>query len=358
VKIGIYDPYLDDLGGGEKYMMTIAECLSIYYDVDIFWDQKKDIQSFNKRFSLDLTKVNIVPNIFSPKVLTVKRLLETRKYDAIIILSDGSIPLTLSKKLFLHVQQPLKNFNFKTSKDKLKLSRISAIFCNSEYTKSFNEKRFNLKSFVIYPPVSITSRKAKKENIILTVGRFRIKDVVTKTDDYKKLPIMIDAFKKLIKNGLTDWKFILAVSVMEKDTKAFEKIRESVKDFPIEFSINKSNKDLWEIYSKAKIYWHASGFGEDLETHPEFAEHFGISTVEAMGAGAVPVVINAGGQKEIVEEGKNGFLWNTLDELQSKTLSLTENEKLLKDLSEKAKKSSKKFSKERFCNEINNLIIQ
>lgn len=358
MKIGIYDPYLDDLGGGEKYMMTIAEYLSAKNDVDVFWDEKKDFEALNQRFSLDLKRVNLVPNIFSLKTSIFKKLSETKKYHVIIVLSDGSVPLTLSKKLFLHVQQPLKSFNPQTLMGKIKLSRVSAIFCNSEYTKSFNEKKFNLKSYVIYPPVSITPKKIKKENIILTVGRFRVKDIVTKTDDYKKLPVMIEAFKKMIKNGLTDWKFMLAVSIQEKDENTFKNLEKSAKGFPIEFLVNKSNNELWEIYSKAKIYWHASGFGEDLKAHPEFAEHFGISTVEAMISGAVPVVINAGGQREIVEEGKNGFLWDTTEDLESKTLKLVKDDKLLKEFSENASKISQKFSKDKFCYEINNLIMQ
>lgn len=358
MKIGIYDPYLDDLGGGEKYMMTIAECLSAKNDVDVFWDEKQDLKNLNQRFSLDLSKINLVPNIFSPKTPIFKKLLETRKYDTIIVLSDGSIPFSLSKKLFLHVQQPLKSFNQQTLIGKIKLSRVSAIFCNSEYTKSFNEKKFNIKSFVVYPPVSMSSKKINKENVILTVGRFRIKDVVTMTDDYKKLPVMVEAFKELVKNGLKNWKFVLAVSVQEKDKGAFEEMKKGAKGFPIEFLVNKSNEQLWKIYSKAKIYWHASGFGENLEEHPEYAEHFGISTVEAMSAGCVPVVINAGGQKEIVIDGQNGFLWNSIEEFQSKTLELTKNDSLLDKLSEQAMESVKKFSKERFCLEINNLVLQ
>ena len=44
----------------------------------------------------------------------------------------------------------------------------------------------------------------------------------------------------------------------------------------------------------------------------------------------MPVVIDAGGQKEIVEKGKCGFLWNSINELIEKTSKLMENEKLLK----------------------------
>jgi len=76
-----------------------------------------------------------------------------------------------------------------------------------------------------------------------------------------------------------------------------------------------------------------------------------------MGAGAVPVVINAGGQKEIVVEGENGFLWDSLGELKSKTLRLVNDDKLFNDLSKKAKEISKKFNSESFCKEIEDMIL-
>jgi glycosyltransferase involved in cell wall biosynthesis len=160
----------------------------------------------------------------------------------------------------------------------------------------------------------------------------------------------------MVNKGLKEWRFVLAVSIQEKDKQAFETMQRKAEGFPIEFLVNKNNDQLWDIYSKAKIYWHASGFGENLENNPEFAEHFGISTVEAMGAGAVPVVINAGGQKEIVVEGKNGFLWNSIEELQVKTLKLIKDELLLTKLSKQAKESAKEFSAEKFYQAVNNLI--
>src|SRR5258708_7859252 len=109
MRIGIFDPYLDDLGGGEKYMMTIAESLSKKHDVDVFWDQRKDLEKLLTRFPLDLEKVSIVENIFSPKVSVINKLNKSRNYDRIIILSDGSLPLLFAKKTLIHFQQPFPN---------------------------------------------------------------------------------------------------------------------------------------------------------------------------------------------------------------------------------------------------------
>ena len=356
MKIGIFDPYLDDLGGGEKYMMTLAECLSKNHEVYIFWDNKKDIDELLNRFTIDFSKIKLAKNIFASDFGFTKKLLESRKYDVIIVLSDGSIPFLFSKKTFLHVQQPIQKVE-KNLKTKIKLLRISATIYNSEYTKSFNSSKFTKKSKIIYPPVNMYPNNKKKENIILHVGRFRVKNI-SGIDDYKKQTVMVKAFKEMVTEGLKDWELVMAVSVREGEREKLEEMINSVKNFPVKFIINSSNDALEEIYSKAKIYWHASGFGEDLDENPQFAEHFGISTVEAMSAGAVPVVINAGGQKEIVTDKETGLLWETVDELKSKTLKLTKDNNLLNEISKKASIYAKNFNKDRFCKEVNEVISQ
>lgn len=344
-------------------MLSIAEHLAKNNTVDIFWENKKDLEKIAERFSIDTSKLTLKENIFPPKIPFLKRLKKSAEYDVIFVLSDGSIPVVLSKKLLVHFQQPFPNIK-PDFKNNLKKIRVNSFFCNSNYTKRFIDKEFGVNSRVLYPPIEIKEKNTKKENIILNVGRFRVWDVTTKTGaerkgimDYKKQSVMVDVFKQMADKGLKDWKFILAVSVNEDESKIFEEFKKSTEGYPVEFLVNKKNNDLWDIYSKAKIYWHASGFGEDLDNHPEFAEHFGISTVEAMGAGAVPVVINAGGQKEIVENGKNGFLWNTLEELQSKTLELISSKALMEKLSLKSKERAKDFSKDKFYQGISNMIL-
>ena len=355
MNIGVYDPYLGDVGGGEKYILTAAECLSQDHEVTLFWDNIADLELAKERFGLDLSNVRVTPNIFSPSFGFLKKLSETKKYDAIIILSDGSISLSLSKKLFMHLQRPIRGAA-RGIKNRFKLARVNKVFCNSYFTKSYIDKQAGVNSIVIYPPVDLHPKKIKKENIILHVGRFRVIDeTVGGAKDYKKQYVMIEAFRKMSRK-MPDWKFVLAVSVKDDDRVDFDSLIREAKGHPIEFLVNKTNDKLWKQYSRAKIYWHASGFGEDLERHPEFAEHFGISTVEAMGAGAVPVVFNAGGQKEIVEDNINGFLWNTLSELEEKTLLLIRENKILKKMSNGAKKRAKDFGGKGFREEIKKMV--
>jgi glycosyltransferase involved in cell wall biosynthesis len=85
-------------------------------------------------------------------------------------------------------------------------------------------------------------------------------------------------------------------------------------------------------------------------------EHFGITTVEAMSAGVVPVVIRKGGQIEIVEEDKSGLFWETEGELIEETKKLVDDSKKLEQLSIGAVERAQMFSQERFKKEILALI--
>ena len=119
---------------------------------------------------------------------------------------------------------------------------------------------------------------------------------------------------------------------------------------------NVAADNLRQLYAKSKIYWHAAGFGEDLDKHPERAEHFGIAIVEAMAAGCVPVVFAGGGPKEIITDQQDGILWTSTEQLQSETEELISDRRRLAKLSQSAILKSRQFSKDRFSSFVNNLI--
>jgi glycosyltransferase involved in cell wall biosynthesis len=85
-------------------------------------------------------------------------------------------------------------------------------------------------------------------------------------------------------------------------------------------------------------------------------EHFGLTTVEAMSAGCVPIVINKGGQKEIVEDGISGFVWNTPDQLIEKTIFLFQNTEILNGMALNAIKKSQCFSLNNFIGNLAKVI--
>lgn len=353
VKIGIFDPYLDTLGGGEKYMLTIAECLSDTHDVSVFWDDEHIKGEAEKRFSLDLSKVHFVDDIFSKKIDLLRRYLKTREYDLIIYLSDGSIPTVFSRHLFLHFQFPTEWVSHVPARTKLKLRLVEKILCNSQFTKAYIEKLFGKECVVLYPPVDLDYSfvQEHKENIILTVGRYTRPHGV----EFKKQSFMVQAFKK-IEDSNKNWKLVIITTSLPEDEKYIDELRNIAEGHAIQIHKNVSRADLMTYYKKAKIYWHAAGFGEDVEKYPDLAEHFGITTVEAMNRGAVPVVYGAGGQKEIVTNGRSGYLWSTEDDFLEKSAFLISSEKDRLKLAKNAFEESLQFDKKKFCKKLYSLL--
>lgn len=348
MRIGIFDPYLDTLGGGEKYMLTAASFLSKNHQVDLFWDEDLLTTASNK-FNIDLSKVTTKKNIFNKSTNLTKRLIETSRYDVIFYLSDGSVPI-IACKLYLHFQFPVEWVNSGKVITKQKIKRVKKIICNSKFTKEYIDKKFNVKSLVIYPPTYLIKDFPKvnykdKKNYILNVGRL---SKGSTGEFFKKQDFLIDAFKTLVKQGVNDYELILAVSFPKDKAHLVEELKELIKGTKIKIYENLSFEKLNKLYEESKIYWHASGFGEDLMNNPERAEHFGITTVEAMANGLVPVVINAGGQTEIVENKKNGFVWNNKRELIDYTISMIHEEDLFLKISKEAIKDSKNFSTDQF----------
>ena len=110
---------------------------------------------------------------------------------------------------------------------------------------------------------------------------------------------------------------------------------------------------LKDRYARASIFWHLKGYGE---TMPNFMEHFGMTTVESMASGCVPIAINRGGQPEIIEHGKSGWLWEELDELRSHTLHMIRNPTKMKKMSKAATKRSEVFGIESFSQSLSKEI--
>ncbi len=344
MRIGFYNPYFDGFGGGERYTLTLASHWSKQHNVALFWDDSSIINKAKIRFDIDLSGAKTTQNIFRGKNL-LKKLYLSRLYDLIFFLSDGSIPTSFAKRNILHFQVPFA----KLEGNPLKLNRFQAIVCNSEFTKQNLDPRFGEKASVIYPPVepvSSGSVRLKKENLILSVGRF------TAFHQAKKQHEMIESFIKL-ERSFPDWKLVLAGGLMQSDEEYFRLLKNLVKGHRIKLFPNLSHKQLDDLYRKTKIYWHATGFGE---TDPKLMEHFGISTAEAMSAGCIPIVYDGGGQTEIVDHAKSGYLWHDSDELLRYTSLVASDEKMLLKIQPRAIEKAKEFDTERFLKAFDSLL--
>lgn len=341
MKAAIFNPYLDTLGGGERYTMTFAEVLAKSgYKVDIQWANTDIRKKLEGRFGKNYSEISFISD--------VKR---GDGYDVCFWLSDGSVPTLRARKNFLHFQVPFHHIGGNSLLNKMKLFRIDKVICNSLFTKKMIDAEYGVDSIVIYPPVATNQFKSKrKENIILAVSRF------SQLKQSKHQDILIKAFKRMIDNGLTGWKLILAGGTEIGVADYVEELRKMSNGYPIEIIESPGFRFLADLYGKSKIFWTASGLGVDEEKNPEGVEHFGISVVEAMSAGSVPFAFKAGGHKETIEDGVNGFLWKNISELILKTKKIIGNPSALRIFSARAKVDSQKYSEDRFGNEVERLL--
>ncbi|MCL4418084.1 MAG: glycosyltransferase [Actinobacteria bacterium] len=351
MRIALYSPYLDTLGGGEKYMMTIAEVFSPGNSVDVLLDKHlfslgADLlkNQLLNRFNLNLKTVNFIYAPIGKSSSSVSRAFFLKKYDVFFYLTDGSIFFPSAKKNILHLQSPLVG-EVKSLWRKIKLSNWDLIIYNSGFTKEYSQNHWPVKSEIIYPPVDTDKIKPlEKKKYILSVGRFfgYLKD--------KKHAILIKAFKDLFESKqIKGWSLHLVGSAGKGDEDYLAELEISAKGLPVNFYPNLDYNNLVKLYGQSSIYWHASGFGE---TDPAKMEHFGISTVEAMAGGCVPVVIAKGGQKEIVQHTQSGYLWDSLDDLKKFTLKLAGDDNLREEFLKQAMKRAQIFNKENFKEKI------
>ena len=352
MKVGVFSPYLNTMGGGERYLLSVAQFfLSRKHQVNLFWPDSSILSQAQDRFGLDLSGVRVVPSDLATMGLIYKFFL-SRNYDLLFYLSDGSIPSLFARENILHFQTPFHYTNQQTFVNKVKLRNIKLIVCNSNFTKHYIDRTYGVNAAVIYPPVDVANFKTgKKENVILSVGRFFA------PSHPKKQEVLIETFKRLVEAGLVNWKLILVGGTTLSSEQSVNELKKMSAGYPIEIITDVDFALLQKNYAQAKIYWHAAGFDENVEKFPEKAEHFGMTTVEAMAAGCVPLVFAAGGQKEIVTEGGDGFFWQTTEELCHWTKLLISDSRKLNKLSRQAISKAQMFSKERFFEELEKRLL-
>ena len=341
MKAAIYNPYLDTLGGGERYTLSFAKVLADNgYKVDLEWKNQGIKNSLESRFGMDLHNIDVVNDIKKGD-----------GYDLCFWVSDGSIPTLRSRKNILHFQVPFHDVKGTSLINKMKLFRINKIVCNSQFTKNVIDKEYGVNGVVLYPPVPVEQMKPKrKENIILYVGRF------SELKQNKGQRVLVEQFKKLYNSGVHDWRLVLAGGTEVGSEDFLEQLEKASLGFPIELIKSPSFKELLDLYGRSKIFWSASGFGVDENKNPEKVEHFGMTVVEAMAAGALPIIFSAGGHKETIKDGDNGFLWENESELINKTKEVMSNSSLLRRMMLKAIESSNKYSYREFESKVKRLL--
>jgi glycosyltransferase involved in cell wall biosynthesis len=213
---------------------------------------------------------------------------------------------------------------------------------NSYFTAQWVLKRYGAQCQVHYPPSQNLTPAPTKRDAILSVGRFSV---------YKNQLEMMSAFRQLTDLSDTGWAFHCVGAVDETHSEGrlyYDAVRSLANNGSAHVIGNLDLTKLKDLYQESKIFWHAAGYPHDQNQVPHVMEHFGIVTVEAMSAGCVPIVINKGGQPEIVQHGVNGFLWTTLEELKGYTCLLAKDDALRTRMSHAAIERARLFSTSQF----------
>ena len=351
MSIAIYDHGLHFIGGGQKYVATIASLLQNEFDITFIANKSVAISDLESWYGLNLSgcKVKIIPLAFYEKrgmqcidssIITedmenpfdeIAR--ESKNYDIFINANqlEKVKPLSPLSVFFCHFPNSFRNRHFA-------VDNYTFIIANSQFTVKWLEKRWNLKpTFMLYPPVEMATVKVPKEKIILAVGQFE-------AGGTKKQIELIKTFRSLLADypaELQGWRLILAGSSIPKNP-----YLKTVQNFlkqdsrAIELKVNADLDEVKSLYAKSSIFWHACGLGE---VNPQRFEHFGMATVEAMQNSCAPIVFGGGGQPEIVDHGRSGFLFNTVEELCQYSHQLIVNPDLLAELQAGAQQRSQNF---------------
>ncbi|HLZ09403.1 MAG TPA: glycosyltransferase family 4 protein, partial [Chloroflexota bacterium] len=260
---------------------------------------------------------------------------------------DQTLPGRLAIRLFRLLSPP-------SGQDAL-LDRYDAILAISEYTQRWIRRYWRRESLVLYPRIEPVLRDDSiRRSAILTVGRFFA------GNHNKKHLELIRAFQSL-HDQLPGWRLHLAGAYSPTDSNAdyLRSVEDAARgDGSIELHVNCSASELARLYRECRLYWHATGLGEDEHEHPERFEHFGITVVEAMAAGAVPLVLGAGGLPEIVRSSVDGIIWTDLDELRRDSVALARDPTRWQELSERARQRAIDFDSRAFERRLTQVLKQ
>jgi glycosyltransferase involved in cell wall biosynthesis len=309
----IFNPYLPVLGGGERYTYFIAQAASETNEVVIGGPRVEDARLSALGFDTSIPRMELTLRDFSAA---------SAEFDSVFYLTNEIPRQSRAKKSVLIVQFPYEKpaslFQPRQFiRQHRNLASYDQIIVYSRYSQEWTWKRWRVRSEIVAPPVTLGSYDAtKKQPIILAVGRFFV------GGHSKRQDVLIDAFIELEKRCDSSWQLVLVGGCYDDPVskKYLADLRQKISGHRIAIYEGLSAGELAELYQSATFFWHATGFGRSPD-EPQNAEHFGMTTVEAMSYGAVPLVYADGGQPELVDE-TCGRLWHSVDELVSQTFAL------------------------------------
>ena len=342
MKIAIYNRSFLVLGGAQRRSSALASHLAQRHDVTLITATKISPAKIQSAHGIDLSKVRIV---VKPSWGKYRR--HFRDYDVFINNShDGKLinhaPFGIFMCMFPYGARP-------------DLSSYNVITANSSYTAQWIKRLWGYDSDVVYSACRDMGPPEKKIKTIVNVG-------LLSTDisgvGRKNQMSMLDFFIDLVRVGLRGWELQLIGNqgTQQSDADFIAALRSKAEGYPVRIEPDLESSVLRTRLRQASLYWHAMGYGTDPEQDPSRHEHFGMSVVEAMSAGAVPLALNTGGPSEVIRHGVDGYLWSTPAELQAFTLKLSSQPNVRERMSRNAIERAKVFNVVSYLSKIDRII--
>lgn len=378
LRVGVYDLYWSTLGGGEQVDGSIAQVLARDHDVTLLGPQVPDVGATKRRLGVDLSACGYERVVDDGEASDasadfdvfvngtyLSKAINRAPVGYYYVHFPGEVPTRADhlrsrmgvvgvKALSLAPRLPQRLTEVQAAFDR-RVTRVEFVpsytryLANSQFTASWVERLWGRPSDVLYPPVRPSVQPGEKSPLILVLGRF----FDPSFGHSKKQHELLATFRDLHRSGrLPGWRMAIVGGCDAANRDYALAVKRGARGLPVEVHVNAPGSVVEQLLGEATLYWHGAGLGEDAERHPERFEHFGISVVEAMAAGAVPLVFGAAGPGEIVQDGANGAHWATLDELGTLTRTLAADPERVAELSRAAVRRAADFSATAFADTL------
>jgi GT2 family glycosyltransferase/glycosyltransferase involved in cell wall biosynthesis len=309
--IGIYNSYWNTRGGGESHALSIAAELQQLNPIEIISESDFDLDRLGKYFGIDLSRC---------RKLVLPKLDESWTGRFFLFINS-----TFCSNLSSRAPHSWYLVSFPHRFASKKMLKSYFFLFNSEYSAKWAKRYWgnNIRGIIIHPirmlRTSIGGRTGisqyGKKKIILSVGRFNpfghSKNQLEIAQVYRSLVMEMPE--------IGQWKLILAGSLdydQSEHVAYFESVNQCLEGLNYELFPNLEKACLDGLFSEAALYIQATGMGFIKEREPEKFEHFGITPIQAMQNGCIPVVFDTGGPAEIVRQLGVGYCFSSAESLQ------------------------------------------
>jgi len=317
----VYTPFDLRTGGGERYILSAARALSRDYRIVLCSEEL-----FSRARVLFTLKALGIPEFefdISPSFEEVRSL--SRDIAVSIVMGNEIVPPIppVADVNIFHLQFPFPWRNV-GSWSFQRLELYNSIVVNSDFTAQWTKRRLDEAGIknapliaILNPPVrTLTPQRAAAKSPrgklhLVTVGRFFV------GGHSKRHDIFLQIVKAAREKNDVEITATIIGGVHPEDSARdlYATIRAEAEAMGgVDVIVDAATEEMAAVLARADIYVHSTGYGVLAEVSPESMEHFGMSIIEALQAGCIPVVVGVGGPREIVEKSKCGFMFSSIEE--------------------------------------------